>query len=132
MNNEEPEHAYPQSQETDVGPPAQGERSPKVLEVDLHGYSTWEALELADKKVQEAWEKQYDYIMLIHGAPDVTHHFHVKILQRGSIKWGLRGRLYRGEWMEYVYCRRSTKHSIYDGSMRLALRPKMEERTVDQ
>lgn len=42
---------------------------------------------------------------------------------RGSIKWGLRGALARGEWDRFVYHRRSARHKIDAGSMTLALRP---------
>jgi hypothetical protein len=59
----------------------------------------------------------------IHGAPDIGHHATAWALGRGGIKWALRGCLARGEWGEWGYSRRSTKHVIEDGAMTLALRP---------
>jgi hypothetical protein len=42
--------------------------------VDLHGYPVWEAVEVATEKIREAWEKGFEQITLIHGAPDIYHH----------------------------------------------------------
>jgi hypothetical protein len=92
-----------------------------VYELDLHGYSVWEALELAERTIRDAWECGYRRIAIIHGAPDIRHPMQARH-GRGGIKWGLRGLLYRGEWNKYVYGRRSRKHWIDDGYMSLALR----------
>jgi hypothetical protein len=91
--------------------------------VDLHGYPVWEAVQVATEKIREAWEKGFEQITLIHGAPDIYHHRIASACGRGGIKWSLRGCLARGEWGEWVYSRRSTKHVIEDGAMTLALRP---------
>jgi hypothetical protein len=61
-------------------------------------------------------------ITLIHGAPDVRHPAIAAHLERGGIKWALRGRLARGIWKQWVYGRRSKKHVVEDGAMTLALR----------
>jgi hypothetical protein len=92
--------------------------------VDLHGYPVWEAVEIATKKIRQAWEQAFEEITLIHGAPDIGHHTTASALGRGDIKWSLRGCFARGEWKQWVYSRRSKKHSIEDGAMTLALRPK--------
>jgi hypothetical protein len=92
------------------------------LEIDLHGYPVWHALEIAEQKIKEAWSKGCRYITFIHGAPDIRHHMVAQILGRGGIKWGLRGMLARGEWSQYAYPRRSRKHHIDDGYMTLRLR----------
>jgi hypothetical protein len=93
------------------------------MEVDLHGYPVWQAIEVATEKIREAWERGLEEITLIHGAPDIRHHATAWALGRGGIKWALRGFLARGEWSEWVYGRRSTKHIIENGAMTLALRP---------
>jgi hypothetical protein len=92
-------------------------------EIDLHGYTERSALELAAFSIREAWENGCQTITLIHGAPDVEHHFYTWMFGRGSIKWGLRGALSRGEYLQWCYNRRSVKHYIGAGSMTLALRP---------
>jgi hypothetical protein len=100
------------------------------MEVDLHGYRVWQAVEVASEKVREAWEQGYEQITLIHGAPDIHHHATAWTLGRGGIKWALRGCLSRGEWNEWVYNRRSKKHIIEDGAMTLALRPNARPGTL--
>lgn len=94
-----------------------------TLVLDLHGYSTWQAVELAEESIQKARHRGYRFIEIIHGAPDIYHWKLVQIMERGSIKWALRGALSRGQWKEHVYGRRSRRHDIRDGSMTLALRP---------
>jgi hypothetical protein len=91
--------------------------------VDLHGYPASQALDLAAEAVERAWNDQRKFITLIHGAPDVGHWAQVNSAGRGSIKWGLRGALARGEWGRFVYSRKSNRHRIDAGSMTLALRP---------
>lgn len=90
--------------------------------LDLHGYGTYDAMDAVVAFVKKAHEDGEDYIEIIHGAPDVRHHMHVQIVGRGSIKWGLRGLLNRGELNKWVYPRRSKKHKIYDGSMILRVK----------
>lgn len=97
---------------------------PEHILVDLHGFPTWQAIEEAETAIIRAWEDGCRSVTLIHGAPDVRHWTHVRILNRGSIKWALRGRLSQGEWNGYVFGRRSSRHRIEDGSMTLAIRPK--------
>ena len=101
-------------------------------EVDLHDFTLIEAQEVADRKVQEAWEKGYKTITLIHGSPLIRHHMVARVLGRGSIKWVLRGRLAQGAWSQFVYNRRSVKHRIDDGSMTLAVRPNPNPRSPSQ
>ena len=55
--------------------------------VDLHGYPVWEAVEVATAKIREAWEKGFEEITLIHGAPDIYHHRIAWVVGRGGIKW---------------------------------------------
>ena len=95
----------------------------KYIEIDLHGDPVVDAVEIADQKIREAWENGSERVTVIHGSPRITHHIQAQHLGRGGIKWALRGRLAQGAWMKYAYNRRSTKHSILDGSMTLALRP---------
>lgn len=90
--------------------------------IDLHGYPTWQAIELATASIKEAFENGDERIEIIHGSPDVRHHMHVQIQRRGSIKWAIRGLLNRGELNDWVFPRRSRKHQIYDGSMILKIR----------
>lgn len=99
------------------------------MEVDLHGYPVWQALEVADEKVKEAWENGCRYITLIHGAPEIRHHKTAWQVLRGGIKWGLRGKLARGEWMQYAYQRRSRQHVIEDGFMTLRLRKSIPKKS---
>lgn len=95
--------------------------------VDLHGYSVREAEDIAGAKIAEAWRSGCSYITLIHGSPLIRHHMIAQMMQRGGIKWRLRGMLARGDWNRYVYPRRSRKHYISDGSMTLRLRPYQPE-----
>jgi len=97
--------------------------STKGYTLDLHGYTVREAVELADKKVREAWENGYDHITLIHGCPDVRHWRQAEEWGRGGIKWELRGYLACGDWKDYVYYRRSKKHKVDGGYMTLAVKP---------
>jgi hypothetical protein len=92
------------------------------VEGDLHGLPVTDAVEIAHKKVREAWENGYRTITLIHGSPLIQHHFHARAQGRGGIKWELRGCLHRGEWKETVFHCRSKKHCIADGHMTLTLR----------
>ena len=92
--------------------------------LDLHGYPVRQAVEIAGDTVKAAYEAGFEYIKLIHGAPDVEHRMTAQVLGRGGIKWELRGFLARGDWSRYVYPRRSAKHGIGDGAMALALRQK--------
>src|SRR5579885_595131 len=92
--------------------------------LDLHGYSVWEAVELAEETIRKAWERGCRYVQLIHGAPDIRHWKIASVLGRGAIKWTLRGFLARGDWNELVYGRRSRRHQIDDGSMILESVPK--------
>ena len=93
-----------------------------VYVLDLHGYPVWQAVELATQSIRAAYEAGFEFIKLIHGAPDIRHHLTAQVLGRGGIKWSLRGCLSRGEWSDFVYSRRSSKHVIDDGSMTLKLR----------
>ena len=90
--------------------------------LDLHGFPTCEAVQLAEWAVATAWEQGWPDITLIHEAPDVRHWRFAQIFGRGSIKWSLRGSLARGDWNQYVFPRRSARHVIDDGSMTLAVR----------
>jgi hypothetical protein len=101
---------------------------PREIEVDLHGYTVREGIEVATRRVQEAFENGYDFITLIHGSRRVRNVRHSRRLRRGGIKWRLRRILYRGEWLEYVYYRRSKKHAVRDVAMRLRLRPNSNPR----
>lgn len=93
-----------------------------VYVLDLHGYPVWQAVEVATQSIRAAYEAGFEFIKLIHGAPDIRHHLTAQILGRGGIKWSLRGCLSRGEWSHFVYSRRSSKHVIDDGSMTVKLR----------
>ena len=93
-----------------------------VYELDLHGYPMWEALELAEDTIRDAWESGYARIKIIHGAPDIKSRMAAVASGRGGIKWVLRGCLHRGDWNKHVFPRRSSKHVIDDGRMTLALR----------
>ena len=94
--------------------------------VDLHGQPTGYAIhELAPAVIETAWRRGYKSVTLIHGSPDITS-YRQSVLSRGSIKWGLRGQLNRGELDRWVWNRRSAKHSgleVDSGAMTLALRP---------
>lgn len=90
--------------------------------LDLHGYPVRQAVELAERMVKAAWEAGFEFIKVIHGAPDIRHKLSASVLGRGGIKCELRDCLSRGDWNQYVYPRRSRRHRIDDGSMILALR----------
>ncbi len=86
--------------------------------IDLHGYGYVEGVAVGAAAIEEAWQRGFRTVELIHG----------KSTSRGfgrarTIKWGLRGLLSRGRLAEYTYYRRSVKHDIGDGSMTLALKP---------
>lgn len=98
--------------------------------LNLHDYTHDEAIELANKMVKAAYENGRTKINLIHGARDVYHRILVSYESRGSIKWALRGILYRGEWMEYAFSRNSKRHEIEPGQMTLALRPNPKPRKL--
>ena len=98
------------------------EANRREYSLDLHGHTLADAREIAGAKIREAWENGYDVITLIHGSPLIRHHLQARYSGRGGIKWEVRGRLASGEWMKYVYNRRSVKHDIGEGSMTLALR----------
>jgi hypothetical protein len=100
-----------------------GEQWEDTFVLDLHGYPVWQAVELAEKAIEEARRQGYRFIQLIHGAPDITHWRTAWIMNRGGIKWALRGALSRGDWNDDVYGRRSRRHRVEAGSMTLALRP---------
>lgn len=104
----------------------------RMLEVDLHGYTVADAVDLACSKVSEAWQNGFERITLIHGAPGSTHHFSAAHTGYGGIKWQLRGILARGEWNEYLYGRRSKKHFVEEGFMNLRLRPNPGARAVQE
>ena len=100
----------------------------RTVVIDLHGYPVWEAVEVAQAGIEEAFKQpDVDSITLIHGAPDVRHHAIAAQVGRGGIKWALRGRLAKGEWKGWVYGRRSKKHIIEAGAMTLALRKRTAE-----
>lgn len=90
--------------------------------LDLHGYPVREAVELADETLRTAHGTGFQFVQLIHGAPDIQHKMTAQVLGRGGIKWELRGCLARGDWDSWVYPRRSAKHRIGDGSMILAIK----------
>jgi hypothetical protein len=49
-------------------------RNQMRIEVDLHGYPVWEAVEIAETRIREAWNQPaIESITFIHGAPDVRH-----------------------------------------------------------
>jgi hypothetical protein len=102
------------------------------IEVDLHGYPVWEAVEIAETRIREAWNQPaIEAITFVHGAPEIRNHGVAQALGRGGIKWSLRGCLARGEWNEWVYGRRSKKHRIEDGSMTLTFRPRKSRTNGD-
>ena len=94
-----------------------------TYELDLHGFSVSEAVELAEDMIRACWESGFSHIRIIHGAPDIRYWMETRYAGRGGIKWSLRGCLHRGEWSKYVFPRRSSRHLIDDGYMTLALRP---------
>jgi hypothetical protein len=93
------------------------------IQIDLHGYAVSNAIAIAKSKIKEAWENGFDYITLIHGARASRHHFSARNTGYGAIKWELRSALSQGYWKEWVFYRRSKKHSIGAISMKLKLRP---------
>ncbi len=100
---------------------------PRHVMYDLHGYRVVEATEYADRRIRAAWQNGYGYVTLIHGLPEVTHWSGIRSLEKGGIKWSLRGRLSQGAWDEYVHPRRSKRHRIDEGAMILAIRPRNSE-----
>lgn len=93
------------------------------IDINLHGYSVADAIDTADEKIIEAWQNGFKKITFVHGAATSTHHFSAKYTGYGGIKWSLRSRLAQGDWMKYIYNRRSVKHIIGDTFMTLSLRP---------
>lgn len=71
----------------------------KECQVDLHGYDVLGALELAELRVQEAFENGYATVELLHGAGDVAEPVEKG---RGRIKWALRRLVEEGRF--YGYC----------------------------
>ena len=91
--------------------------------LDLHGYPVQQALEVAEEKVKEAWEKGWGEVTLIHGAPDIRHWQTALAYGRGGLSGVCEG-CCSGERDQYVYPRRSRRHRICDGTMTLAVRQK--------
>lgn len=61
--------------------------SPRRLTVDLHGYDVMSAIELARRRIEDAYRNGYEEIELLHGSGDV----HEPVEEgRGRIKWELR------------------------------------------
>lgn len=99
----------------------------KTRVVDLHGYSTALAIdEIVPACIEAAWQRGYKAVKIIHGSPDIRAPWMASILDRGSMKWGLRRALNRGDFMPWAYYARSVKHVGREpdaGALTLALRP---------
>jgi len=57
-----------------------------IYELDLHGYPLWQALELAEDTIRDAWESGYARIKIIHGAPDIKSRMAAVASGRGGIE----------------------------------------------
>jgi len=91
-------------------------RGPRVIRVDLHGYDVLTALDLARRRVAEAYENGFGAVELLHGAADVKEP--VSAGQgRGAIKWELRRMHERGQFNVF-----SSAVEMLEGMMRLRLR----------
>lgn len=62
-------------------------RRPRTLTVDLHGHDVLTAVDLAVRRVAEAYGNGYESVELIHGAAEVEEPVDAG---RGRIKWELR------------------------------------------
>ncbi len=87
------------------------------VEIDLHDYSHKTTLEVARKKIKEAYEHGFRYIKLIHGSANIRDKH-----DGGSIKFALRSMLKRGELSMWAQDKESGNHKIMDESIILALR----------
>ncbi|MEX0992965.1 MAG: hypothetical protein WDZ37_03120 [Solirubrobacterales bacterium] len=106
-----------------------------TVRVDWHGYAIDQVEVWADKVVQAAWAHGFAYVEFVHGAPDLAARgtlgyegdpFTRRQIKgpsgRGTIKDTLRKRLFGGRWKRWVVDRREGRHSVDEGSMRIALR----------
>ncbi|HVD02192.1 MAG TPA: hypothetical protein VNG93_13770 [Candidatus Dormibacteraeota bacterium] len=71
----------------------------RKLTIDLHGHDVLTAVDLAWRRVSEAYSNGYGSVELLHGAADVTE---VVEAGRGRIKWALRSAVERGEFDTFI------------------------------
>lgn len=71
----------------------------RKLTVDLHGHDVLTALDLARRRVEEAYSNGYGQVELLHGAADVAEPVETG---RGRIKWALRTAVEHGELDAYI------------------------------
>jgi hypothetical protein len=71
----------------------------RKLTVDLHGHDVLTAVDLAWRRVSEAYANGYGTVELLHGAGDVTEPVETG---RGRIKWALRSAVDRGEFDSFI------------------------------
>ena len=96
----------------------------EAVEVDLHGYTLWSAIEVAHAAVQAAWERGYESVRLVHGARMAHHHWSGVVRGGyGSIKWALRSNLRSGQFEPYSRGPHSRKHVRGPVVLTVALRP---------
>ena len=74
----------------------------KTAELDLHGYSTDQAMEIVEDKVKEAWKNGGRFLKVIHGAPEVANVAQAGSSERGYIKTKLLTMLDTGQWEQFV------------------------------
>ncbi len=85
----------------------------KTVEIDLHRYSTGNAIKVSREKIREAYDHGFMNVTLIHGAANIRNK-----KDGGSIKFKLRSMLRSGELDKWVDRRDSR---VSDESMKLKI-----------
>lgn len=98
-----------------------GEPQYGLVEVDLHGYSTETAVEVARSVITEAYENGLLYVRLIHGYN--TSRSRTYPYGSPTIKEELLRLLLEGSLERYAYSFKSGRHVRRAGSITIALRP---------
>ena len=92
------------------------------LEVDLHGHRIADAVTVTYQRLKDAYRNGFDYVTLIHGAPEIRSHEDADILARGRIKWRLREEFDGGRFDQWIVERQCAFHTLFHGAMRLKLK----------